>query len=268
MISSTFLWSMPRTQLEEVALGMTLLGLIFSSMLYGITLTQTYKYFQRFQKDPLFVKLMVLPRDHWSHWKSRLESERKPHLVVAGQRVGLKILSPGGTSVISSSPTESGCRSASSIDLFALSAIQFLTLKQFARFGSVKKRTGFERTDKIIDYLILFAINSGLLTSIASVAGLVTVRAIYSKVTKGKLNARPSVSRRTKNMGLSGSLLLDQPTLNSRQILRITDNDNESPVMPRFRALRLRNAILGSCDVGSSEKVKSVLPEEIRVAPH
>ncbi|KAF8999108.1 hypothetical protein BDQ17DRAFT_764270 [Cyathus striatus] len=48
-----------RTRLDEVALGMTLLGLIISSILYGISLTQAYKYFQRFKKDPVLIKFLV-----------------------------------------------------------------------------------------------------------------------------------------------------------------------------------------------------------------
>jgi len=35
------------------------LGVIFSSLLYGIMLTQTHKYYQRFKKDPLLIKLLV-----------------------------------------------------------------------------------------------------------------------------------------------------------------------------------------------------------------
>ncbi|KAG7446814.1 uncharacterized protein BT62DRAFT_967573 [Guyanagaster necrorhizus] len=49
-----------RTRSEEIALGMTLLGLLFSSILYGISLSQTYTYYKRFPKDPLSTKLMVI----------------------------------------------------------------------------------------------------------------------------------------------------------------------------------------------------------------
>ena len=67
-----------RTRLQEVALGMVLLGVIFSSLyaqsmvwchivadtrmlgrLFGIILTQTYKYYQRFKNDPPSIKLLV-----------------------------------------------------------------------------------------------------------------------------------------------------------------------------------------------------------------
>ncbi|KDR72599.1 hypothetical protein GALMADRAFT_755990 [Galerina marginata CBS 339.88] len=48
-----------RTRMEEISLGMVLLGVIFSSLLYGIMLTQTHKYYQRFKKDPLLIKLLV-----------------------------------------------------------------------------------------------------------------------------------------------------------------------------------------------------------------
>ncbi|KAL0958165.1 hypothetical protein HGRIS_000329 [Hohenbuehelia grisea] len=49
-----------RTRGEEIALGMTLLGLVASSIFYGITLTQVYKYFKRFPKDHNFVKFLVI----------------------------------------------------------------------------------------------------------------------------------------------------------------------------------------------------------------
>ncbi|KJA16651.1 hypothetical protein HYPSUDRAFT_283289 [Hypholoma sublateritium FD-334 SS-4] len=43
----------------EVALGMVLLGVIFSSMMYGIMLTQIHKYYARFKQDAVSVKLVV-----------------------------------------------------------------------------------------------------------------------------------------------------------------------------------------------------------------
>ncbi|KAK7043032.1 hypothetical protein VNI00_008770 [Paramarasmius palmivorus] len=82
-----------------------------------------------------------------------------------------------------------------------VSAAQFLALKDFALFDSAKipsilrlssaaicdtgiaislcyflqqKRTGYKKTDEIIDHLMIFSINSGLLTSLASIGCLVT----------------------------------------------------------------------------------------------
>ncbi|PPQ87703.1 hypothetical protein CVT25_011470 [Psilocybe cyanescens] len=48
-----------RTRLQEVALGMVLLGVIFSSILYGVMISQTRKYYERFKKDQRIVKSMV-----------------------------------------------------------------------------------------------------------------------------------------------------------------------------------------------------------------
>lgn len=65
-----------RTRSEEIALGMTLLGLFFSSVyvfirvdlnseiqqshrLYGLALSQLYTYYKRFPRDPLSVKVLV-----------------------------------------------------------------------------------------------------------------------------------------------------------------------------------------------------------------
>ncbi|KAJ3729717.1 hypothetical protein C8R42DRAFT_715981 [Lentinula raphanica] len=49
-----------RTRAEEIALGMTLLGLFFSSVLYGLALSQLYTYYKRFPRDPLSVKILVI----------------------------------------------------------------------------------------------------------------------------------------------------------------------------------------------------------------
>ncbi|KAJ3999584.1 hypothetical protein F5050DRAFT_914750 [Lentinula boryana] len=49
-----------RTRAEEIALGMTLLGLFFSSVLYGLALSQLYTYYKRFPRDPLSVKVLVV----------------------------------------------------------------------------------------------------------------------------------------------------------------------------------------------------------------
>lgn len=51
--------TMVRTRQQEVPLGMVLLGVIFSSILYGVMLTQTHKYSERFKKDPVLVKTLV-----------------------------------------------------------------------------------------------------------------------------------------------------------------------------------------------------------------
>ncbi|GLB39105.1 hypothetical protein LshimejAT787_0602670 [Lyophyllum shimeji] len=306
MISSTSLWSVSRwnqvlgsayntrTSREEVALGMTLLGLIFSSMLYGITLTQTYKYFQRFQNDPLFVKLMVVAVCLLDTVSVFLVAHACWYYLVTTGPIGRAVWSLNAElalSMLISGIAEtflayrvwmlSNRRTFLTCLLLFLallhlasgevSAIQFLTLKRFAKFGSVKipsilrlgsaalcdtgiaislcyflhqKRTGFERTDKIIDYLILFAINSGLLTSIASVACLVTYLVVPR--TWVYLALCFLISRLYANTFLC--------SLNSRQILRIADSENDSPIVPRFRPVRLRDAILGRSNVGNSEK--------------
>ncbi|KAF9459749.1 hypothetical protein BDZ94DRAFT_992969 [Collybia nuda] len=143
-----------------------------------------------------------------------------------------------------------------------VSAIQFLLLKRFARFSSVKvpsvlrlasaalcdtgiafslcyflhkKRTGYRRTDEIIDYLILFAINSGLLTSVTSVACLITYLVVPK--TWVYLALCFLISRLYANTFLC--------SLNSRQILRTADSENDSPIVPHFRPTRLRDAVLG-----------------------
>lgn len=282
-----------RTRREEVALGMTLLGLVFSSMLYGITLTQVYKYFQRFQNDPLAVKVMVVAVCLLDTVSVFLVGHACWYYLVTTGPLGRAVWSLNAE--LSLSMVISGiaeCFLAYRVWMFSdrrlwltafllvmallhlasgeVSAIQFLLLKRFARFGSVKipsilrlssaaicdtgiavslcyflhkKRTGFERTDKIIDYLILFAINSGLLTSFASIACLVTYLVVPK--TWVYLALCFLISRLYANTFLC--------SLNSRQILRTADCDNESPIIPRFRTTRFRDALLRGSD-SPSEK--------------
>ncbi|KAJ3999583.1 hypothetical protein F5050DRAFT_914919 [Lentinula boryana] len=87
-----------------------------------------------------------------------------------------------------------------------------------------KKRTGYKRTDEIIDHLMLFSINSGLITSVASIACLITYLAIPK--TWVYLTLCFLISRLYSNTFLCA--------LNSRQILQNDDNDMDTPVLPRF----------------------------------
>jgi len=135
-----------------------------------------------------------------------------------------------------------------------VSAAQFLELKRFAEFGSVEiasilrlssacvcdtgiavslcyflqqKRTGYKRTDEIIDHLIIFSINSGLITSGASIACLVTYITIPKTWVYFTLCFL--ITRLYSNTFLCA--------LNSRQILQTGENDMDTPVLPRFSSI-------------------------------
>jgi len=255
--------------------------LIFSSMLYGVMLTQTYKYYQRFRRDPFLIKLLV-----FTVWLLNTLSmffighSSWYYLVTNGPR-GISTWSLNvelALSVAISGISESflafrvyrlsGGKYWLTIILlsFALmhfvsgqvAAIELLLLDSSARFSSVmvpsvlrlssaaicdtaiaasltyfldKKRTGFKRSDEIINYLILFSINSGLATSLISVASLVT----YLVVPKLWIYTALCflISRLYANTFLC--------SLNSRQILLNVENEKESKVsanVPRFRPKR------------------------------
>ncbi|KAF4616603.1 hypothetical protein D9613_008516 [Agrocybe pediades] len=239
-----------RTKPQEVALGMVLLGVIFSSILYGVMLTQTYKYYERFKRDPMLVKLLVFAvfllntasvffvahaawfylvdngprglsiwslnvelalsvnghvsdiRDHALPGSSLSEftSQKQRHL---DERAG-KLHNPAPVAMYFVADSRVFLQFGLAILHFGsgeVAAIEFLLLKRFAKFGSVKvpsilrlssaavcdtaiavsltyflhkKRTGFKKTDEMINYLILFSINSGLLLSAISIASLIT----------------------------------------------------------------------------------------------
>jgi len=151
-------------------------------------------------------------------------------------------------------------------------AVELLLLRKSARFDSVtvpsilrlgsaaicdtaiaaslsyflhKKRTGFKRSDEIINYLIVFSINSGLATSLISVGSLITYLVaqklwIYTALCFliGRLYANTFLS-----------------SLNSRQILMTVEKEKESPKVPvsPFRLHRHGSSWLS----GSSEKSRT-----------
>jgi len=202
---------------------MVLLGVIFSSLLYGIILTQTYKYYQRFKGDPLSAKLLVLAvfilntaslffvgHAAWyylvttgeflmSIWS--LNVELALSMVVSGLSetfLAIQVYRLSGKKWLTAILLTLAFVHFGSGEV---AAIKLLLLKKSARITSEKvpsilrlasaaicdtaiasalsyflhrKRTGFKRNDEIINYLILFSINSGLLTSVTSIASLIT----------------------------------------------------------------------------------------------
>ncbi|KAF9564489.1 hypothetical protein CPC08DRAFT_247401 [Agrocybe pediades] len=187
-------------------------------------LTQTYKYYERFKRDPMLVKLLVfavfllntasvffVAHAAWfylvdngprglSIWSLNVELALSMAMSAISETfLAFRVYKFSRNNVILTSV------------LFGLAilhfgsgevaAIEFLLLKRFAKFGSVKvpsilrlssaavcdtaiavsltyflhkKRTGFKKTDEMINYLILFSINSGLLLSAISIASLIT----------------------------------------------------------------------------------------------
>jgi len=269
-----------RTRGQEVSLGMVVLGLIFSSMLYGVMLTQTYKYFQRFKRDPLLIKLLV-----FFVWLLNTVSlffvghAAWYYLVTTGPR-NISIWSLNvelALSVVISGISEtflafrvfrlSGRKYWLTAILLSMALVHFvsgqvaatelLLLNKLARFSSVKvpsilrlssaaicdtaiaaslsyflhkKRTGFKRSDEIINHLILFSINSGLATSLISIASLIT----YLVVPKLWIYTALCflISRLYANTFLC--------SLNSRQILLSAESEkeSESPNVSHFRPNR------------------------------
>ncbi|KAJ3907481.1 hypothetical protein F5879DRAFT_520054 [Lentinula edodes] len=263
-----------RTRSEEIALGMTLLGLFLSSVLYGLALSQLYTYYKRFPRDPLSVKVLVVATAILDTVSVLLECHACWYYLVTTGPMTLAVWSLNAELAVSmfiSGIAEafmtyrvwmlSGRQNVLTCALlcFALlhftsgevSAAEFLELSRFAKFGSVKvpsvlrlgsaslcdtgiavslcyflqkKRTGYKRTDEIIDHLMLFSINSGLITSVASIACLITYLAIPK--TWVYLTLCFLISRLYSNTFLCA--------LNSRQILQNETNDMDTPVLPRF----------------------------------
>ncbi|KAK7436883.1 hypothetical protein VKT23_018904 [Stygiomarasmius scandens] len=269
-----------RTRGQEIALGMTMLGLIFSSILYGITLSQMYTYFRRFPRDPISVKsllqnlgcglscigvarMLVLFGNKWAILLVCLTSPNAGVSMQAELAISMFISGIAEGFMIYRVWMLSGRRHFLTFVLLAfatihfisgeVSAAEFLKLERFAKFASVKvpsilrlssaaicdtgiaislcyflqqKRTGYKRTDEIIDHLMLFSINSGLLTSVTSIACLITYLVVPK--TWVYLALCFLISR------LYGNTFLN--ALNSRHILQSDDNDMDTPVLPRFHS--------------------------------
>ncbi|KAJ3774277.1 hypothetical protein FB446DRAFT_729454 [Lentinula raphanica] len=263
-----------RTRAEEIALGMTLLGLFFSSVLYGLALSQLYTYYKRFPRDPLSVKILVIATAILDTVSVVLECHACWYYLVTTGPMTLAVWSLNAELAVSmfiSGIAEafmtyrvwmlSGRQNILTCVLLCfgllhfvsgeVSAAEFLELSRFAKFGSVKvpsvlrlgsaslcdtgiavslcyflqkKRTGYKRTDEIIDHLMLFSINSGLITSVASISCLITYLAIPK--TWVYLTLCFLISRLYSNTFFCA--------LNSRQILQNGDNDMDTPVLPRF----------------------------------
>ncbi|THU77609.1 hypothetical protein K435DRAFT_846115 [Dendrothele bispora CBS 962.96] len=288
-----------RTRSQEIALGMTMLGLIFSSILYGITLSQIYTYFRRFPRDSIKIKALVVSIVILDVVSVVLVCHACWYYLITNGKSTLAVWSLNAELAISmfiSGIAEgfmayrvwmlSGRRRLLTFVLLAfavahfisgeVSAAQFLKLERFAKFASVKvpsilrlstaaicdtgiaislcyflqqKRTGYKRTDEIIDRLMLFSINSGLITSVTSIACLITYLVVPK--TWVYLALCFLISR------LYGNTFLN--ALNSRHILQSDDNDMDTPVIPQFRS----TGIIGRGRLGRGMSVKT--PTQIDV---
>lgn len=265
-----------RGSIVEEKLGMTLLGVVFSSMLYGITLSQTYTYFRRFPLDPLSIKLMVLIMSIMDTASAFLITHAGWFYLVQDESIDISswsLNSELALSMVISGLVEaflvfrvwmlSEKRVPLTVVLVAMALLHFVSgeysaalcfkLQNFSRFEALEvpsilrlasgalcdtaiaislcyflnqKRTGFKRTDKIIDHLIVYSINTGMLTSITSIVCLITYAVM--PITWVYLALCFLLSKLYANTFLC--------SLNSRQILIHNDFDSDlhAPT-PHFR---------------------------------
>ncbi|KAG7091865.1 hypothetical protein E1B28_008266 [Marasmius oreades] len=269
-----------RNRKEEIALGMTLLGFLFSSILYGLFLSQLYTYYKRFPRDSVRIKALVAAIAFFNTVSVVLVSHSCWYYFVTTGNMKVAVWSMNVELTISM--VISGIAESFLIyrvwmlssrrtfltyvlSLFAVahfvsglvSAVHFLGTKQTPYFSGVglepnikipsiiklssaavcdtgiaialcyylqQKRTGYRRTDEIIDYLMILAINSGCLTSIASISCLLTYLIVPK--TWVYLALCFVISRLYANTFLSA--------LNTRQILQPT-HEMDTPVLPNFR---------------------------------
>ncbi|KAJ7599260.1 hypothetical protein C8J56DRAFT_1040155 [Mycena floridula] len=298
---------------DQVKLGMTLLGLVFSSILYGITICQTYAYYQRFPLDPFSVKFMVVALTildtvsaslitHCSCWinqgvRMELECAPKNISLVLPLTIGVKaelalsmvisglvelflvyrvwLLSDRNRmlAMFLASPTVLSLAIVHFIS-GEYTAAAFFRLHMFSRFGVVtsasiirlvsaavcdtaiavamcfflhRKRTGYKKTDKVIDHLIIFSINTGLLTSVASIACLITyllvpqtwvylglcflISKLYANTFLSSLNSRQILR---ENLRASETITISDPAPDVREITTEKRLSNKSTGVPNI----------------------------------
>lgn len=283
--------------MQEISLGMLVLGLIFSSMLYGVMLTQTYKYYQRFPRDRFLIKLLVFsvwllntvsmffvgqaswyylvtngPRNI-STWSLNVElalsvaisgisetflafrvyklSGRKHWLIILLLSLALMHFASGQVGAIELLLLDSSARfdgvMVPSVLRLSSAAICDTAIAASLTYFLDKKRTGFKRNDEIINYLIIFSINSGLVTSLISIASLLTYLVVPKLWVYTALCFL--ISRLYANTFLC--------SLNSRQILLNVEKEKGSKVssdVPRFRPNRNGSIRSSTAQSRSAEK--------------
>ncbi|KAI0375301.1 hypothetical protein BV20DRAFT_260929 [Pilatotrama ljubarskyi] len=185
--------------------GAMFLGTVFGQMLYGLTVYQTYKYFRLFTKDTPFHKVLVvtvllletfhavlcihvcyyyvitnyanpvaLTKDIWS---LRLLTVVTGAAIILSQSFYARrvwLIGRGFRFVVIIAIVlmlgEAAFTMAATVESFILPTLY--DFRQFSWMVSAT-RTGFKTTDNIIEVLILYMVNTGLLTGIISVIAFV-----------------------------------------------------------------------------------------------
>ncbi|KAI0824342.1 hypothetical protein BC628DRAFT_428045 [Trametes gibbosa] len=208
----------------DSSIGAVLLGVIVGSMLYGLTVHQTYRYFKLYPKDRLFLKvlvftILVLETIHtvnWiivtyhytitdafnlvsilrGHWSVQLtfvitgvavfacQSFYVCRVFLFGPRYRWLVIPAvitmfGGFSFALAAGIRAFQTARYIVDLQHISwlvsiAYGFAVATDVILTGALvfvlqRARTGSKRTDSILDVLIIYTVNTGLLTSIVSV---------------------------------------------------------------------------------------------------
>ncbi|KAH9850069.1 hypothetical protein C2E23DRAFT_931744 [Lenzites betulinus] len=265
----------------DLTFGAMLIGVIVAGVLYGITCSQTYYYFSRYQKDPWFIKLIVV-----AVWITDTT-----HQALVSHSIYFYLITAWGDPVALSSLTRTLIAEVffnfltglfvqgffvariwtlSGKNLFITIPISILVVASFASgfsFGIMgaslqnfeqiiafqpicvafnaltaaadviiaivlcvilhTSRTGFSRSDALINKLIAFAVNTGLLTAVCSCLALITfvvlpdkllyiaffflLGRLYANSLLATLNARKTLRDLSTSQELSLSLRDIQP---------------------------------------------------------
>ncbi|KAI0723430.1 hypothetical protein C8Q76DRAFT_395199 [Earliella scabrosa] len=270
----------------DETMGVLLIGVIISGVLYGVSCSQVYYYYTRYNRDKWIIKLLVTVVwtsdsvhqaliSHSIYWYLVKEYGNPNAMTMLNKTIVVEVLFNGFTGLFVQSffalrvyrlsekrlylfipvallvAAEFGVSVAYTIRAFSLNTFMDLTalralsicMNVFAAAADVliaailctllhTSRTNFARSNTLINKLIIFAVNTGLLTSVCACISLITfftlpnsfvyicfyflIGRLYSNSLMATLNARKSL-REASSHDASVSLREMQPASQFRR---------------------------------------------------
>ncbi|KAI9063373.1 hypothetical protein FKP32DRAFT_1676424 [Trametes sanguinea] len=264
----------------DATMGPLLIGVILAAVMYGVSCSQMYYYYTRYQRDPWHIKLLVTAVwttdsihqaliSHSVYWYLITEYGNPTALTLLSKTIIIEVFFNAFTGLFVQSFFAARVYKLSGNKVYlvipvalliagefavamaySIKALYFKTfadlvqikglsisINAFAAAGDVciaailctilhNSRTGFNKSNTLINKLMVFAVNTGLLTSVCACLSLITILALpntfvyicffflvgrlYSNSLMATLNARKSLRDASTNE-LSVSLRDMQP---------------------------------------------------------
>ncbi|CDO73453.1 hypothetical protein BN946_scf185013.g88 [Trametes cinnabarina] len=174
-------------------MGPLLIGVIICAVFYGVSLSQMYYYYTRYPGDPIYLKVLILI-SHSIYWYLVTNYGDPVKLGLLAPTIIVEVFFQAFTGLFVQ------CFFAARVwKPYAVQAMSFetfldlnkvkalsISINAFAAAGDVciaailctilqLSKTGFEKSTLLINRLIIFSVNTGLLTSICACMSLITI---------------------------------------------------------------------------------------------